>query len=148
VKLNRDSKEFVELLNAKGVDFVIVGAHALAFHGYPRFTGDIDILFYPTSENAERLVATLQDFGFACLGYTPADFLTPGDFIQLGVPPNRIDLLNRITAVSIEEVWSGRISGKLDGVPVFFIGREHFIKNKRATGRGKDLGDIESLGEK
>jgi len=126
----------------------VVGAHALAFHGHPRFTGDIDILLNPTRENAERVVQTLRNFGFESLGYTPADFLTPGDFVQLGVHPNRINLLNQISGVSIPEVWNGKVAGNLDGVPVHFIGREHYIQNKRATGRGKDTGDLEALGEK
>ena len=148
MKLNRDLREFVESLNASGVDFVIVGAHALAFHGHPRFTGDIDILFYPTAENAARLVATLHDFGFAGLGYTPADFLTPGDFIQLGVPPNRIYLLNQVSGVSVDEIWKGCVAGNQDGIPVRFIGREHYIQNKRASGRSKDLADVDALGKK
>lgn len=145
--LNRDLKEFVELLNANGVDFTIVGAHALAFHGYSRFTGDIDVLINPTRENAERLVTTLTAFGFGPLGYKPEDFLTPGEFVQLGVWPNRIDLLNQISGVSTEDVWKTRIKGNLDGVPVNFIARNEFLQNKRATGRGKDIIDIESLDE-
>ena len=92
MNLNRDLKEFVELLNVKEVDFVIVGAFALAFHGHPRFTGDIDILLYPSPKNAARVIDALREFGFGSLGYTSEDFLTPGDFIQLGVQPNRIDL--------------------------------------------------------
>lgn len=146
--LNRDLKEFVASLNANNVDYVIVGAYALAFHGHPRLTGDIDFLLFRSRENAERLVAALHQFGFDDLGYNPDDFLTPDVFVQLGVPPNRIDLLNQISGVSNDEIWSERVAGDLEGIAVFFIGREHFIRNKRATGRRKDLGDLESLGEK
>ena len=145
--LHPDLREFLESLNASRVDFVIVGAHALAYHGHPRLTGDIDILVYPSRENAERVIQALIQFGFGSLGYVPEDLLTPGDFIQLGVIPNRIDLLNQVSGVSNEEIWAERIASHLDGVPVQYIGREHFIRNKRATGRQKDLGDLESLGE-
>ncbi|NUM55665.1 MAG: hypothetical protein HUU46_18640 [Candidatus Hydrogenedentes bacterium] len=146
--LNRDLKEFVELLNANGVDYTIVGAHALAFHGYSRFTGDIDILLQPSRENMERLISALREFGFGSLGYKPEDFLTAGEFVQLGVWPNRIDLLNEISGVTIDEIWKTRVKGNLSGIPVYFIARNEFLQNKRATGRGKDIVDIESLGEK
>ena len=145
--LHPDLREFLESLNASRVDFVIVGAHALAYHGHPRLTGDIDILVYPSRENAERVIQALIQFGFESLGYVPEDLLTPGDFIQLGVIPNRIDLLNQVSGVSNEEIWAERIASHLDNIPVHYIGREHFIRNKRATGRQKDLGDLESLGE-
>ena len=145
--LHPDLREFLESLNARNVDFVIVGAHALAYHGHPRLTGDIDILVYPSRENAERVIQALIQFGFGSLTYVPEDLLTPGDFIQLGVIPNRIDLLNQVSGVSNEEIWAERIASHLDNIPVHYIGREHFIRNKRATGRQKDLGDLESLGE-
>ena len=145
--LHPDLREFLESLNASRVDFVIVGAHALAYHGHPRLTGDIDILVYPSRENAERVIQALIQFGFGSLGYVPEDLLTPGDFIQLGVIPNRIDLLNQVSGVSNDDIWAERIASHLDNIPVHYIGREHFIRNKRATGRQKDLGDLESLGE-
>ncbi len=144
--LHQDLKEFIKSLNANSVDFVIVGAHALAFHGHPRFTADIDFLIYPSPENADRLVAALKQFGFGSLGYVAEDFLTPGQFVQLGVRLNRIYLLNAVSGVSNDEIWAGRAAGELDGIPVFFIGRDQFIKNKHATGRKKDIGDLESLG--
>ncbi|MDZ4859064.1 MAG: hypothetical protein SGI88_08755 [Candidatus Hydrogenedentes bacterium] len=146
--LHRDLKEFVELLNDKQVDFVIIGAHALAFYGHPRFTGDLDILIQPTAENTGRLIDALNAFGFASLGLRASDFLVSGDTVQLGVPPNRIDILNAISGVPLESVWEGRVAGILDGIPVFFIGRAQYIENKRSVGRGKDKADIEALGEK
>jgi len=148
VILHRDLKEFVELLNDKQVEFVIVGAHALAFYGHPRYTGDLDVLIQPNQLNAERIVEVLNAFGFEQLGLKPSDFLTPGDCVQLGVPPNRIDILNAISGVSNDEIWLGKVAGTLDGIPVHFIGKKQYIANKRAIGRGKDLADIEALGEK
>jgi hypothetical protein len=145
VKLQRDLREFIELLISNGVDAVIVDAHALAYHGHPRFTGDIDILVRPTVDNADRLVAALEAFGFGDSGLGREDFIRPGRVIQLGQPPNRIDLLTSVTGVDIEEIWAGRVAGELDGLPVFFIGRAELIRNKRATGRPQDAADVATL---
>ena len=143
--LPRDWKEFIELLNSRRVDYVVVGAIAVSYHAYPRNTGDIDILVRPTSENAERLVAALADFGFGPLGLRPADFVAPGQFIQLGVRPLRIDLLNEISGVGFDEVWQGRVLAQIEGVSVSLIGREALIRNKRASGRDKDRADLRIL---
>ena len=145
MKLQKDFREFIELLISHGVDAVIVGAHALAFHGHPRLTGDIDILVRPTIENADRLMAALEAFGFGDSGLGREDFVRPDRVIQLGQPPNRIDLLTSVTGVEIDEIWAGRVAGKLDGVPVFFIGRDELIRNKRATGRPQDAADVATL---
>jgi len=147
MRLARDLRQFIELLNSHGVEYLIVGSFALAFHGWPRFTGDIDILIRPSKENAQRVEAVIQDFGFGSLGLRADDFGKPYQVVQLGHPPNRVDLLTAITGVPFEEAWAQRQSGDLDGVPVAFIGRESFIKNKRATGRWKDRADLEALGE-
>src|SRR4030088_2807047 len=99
MRLSSDLREFLELLNSRGVDYVIVGAHSLAFHGRPRYTGDLDILVKPSPENAEKLAALITDFGFAESGFKSSDFLEPGQMIQLGRVPNRIDLMTGISGV-------------------------------------------------
>jgi hypothetical protein len=142
VKLQRDLREFIELLNSHAVEYLIVGGHAVAFHGYPRLTIDLDFFVRPDRENAGRLLAALDDFGFGQVGLDESTFTGPDKIVQLGLPPNRIDLLTGISGVSFEEAWPGRVAGQLDGLPVAFLGREELIKNKRASGRPKDLADL------
>jgi hypothetical protein len=132
-------------LNSHGVEFVVVGAHAVAFHGHPRFTGDLDLLVRPAPENAERVMATLRAFGFPSPGLSAADFLRPDSVVQLGVAPNRIDLLTSITAVGFDEAWAGRAAGALGGLPVSFLGYDALLKNKLATGRSRDAEDVVRL---
>src|SRR5579872_552444 len=144
--LQRDLREFIELLNSRRVEYLIVCAFALAFHGVPRFTGDIDILVRTSAENAARVEGVLRAFSFASLGLSAADFVRPDQVIQLGHPPNRIDLLTSITGVTFEEAWDSCVPGELHGVPVRFLGREALIRNKRATGRMQDKADLEALG--
>lgn len=143
-----DFRELLELLNSHGVDYVVVGAWALAFHGAPRLTGDMDVLVRPDLENATLVISALHDFGMGSLGFKPGDLSVPDQVIQMGVPPVRIDILSSISGVSWDEVAAGRVPGKFGDVDVFYIGREEFIANKRATGRKKDLGDIEAIGGK
>ena len=145
MKLQRDLREFIASLISKRVEFVVVGAHALAYHGHPRFTQDLDVLVRPTAANAAALMAALEDFGFGDSGLGPADFTRTGRVIQLGVAPNRIDLLTSITGVDFEEVWRTRVQGELDGLHVSFIGRDALIANKRATGRPQDVADVATL---
>jgi hypothetical protein len=142
-----DFKELLELFNAHRVDYLIVGGYALAYHGAPRFTGDLDLFVRPTPENAARILAALTGFGFGPLDLTPRDFTSPDRVIQLGLPPIRIDLLTSITGVSWQEAEAGRVRGSYGDVPVNFIGRDQFVANKRATGRHRDLADLEALGE-
>lgn len=130
--------------------FVVVGAHALAVHGVPRGTQDLDILVDPTPENAERVWRALAAFGapMATLGISRVDFVSPDTVIQFGLPPNRIDFLTSISGVAdFETVWSGRVTHELLGRSVPFIGRQELLANKRASGRRKDLADVEALGE-
>ena len=141
----KDLREFIESLNSHGVEYLIVGAHALAFHGFPRYTGDVDVLLRATPENAARVEQVLVAFSFASLGLSAADFLDAGRVVQLGMAPNRIDLLTSLTGVSFEDAWDRRVTGDLDGVPVAFLSRETLIKNKRATGRTQDAADVENL---
>ena len=147
MEVQPDFKELLALLNKHAVEYLVVGGYALAFHGAPRFTGDIDIFIRPDARNAARVLEALGEFGFASVGLTEEDFTTPNKVVQLGVPPVRVDLITSLSGVSWEQAAAGKRPGRYGDVPVFFIGREEFIANKRATGRKKDLADIEALGE-
>ncbi len=147
MEIHRDFKELLALFHAHNVEFVIVGGYALAFHGAPRSTGDIDLLVNPTEANGEKVVAALNDFGFASLGLTAKDFSTPGQVVQLGVPPVRVDILTDIEGVDWKQADQGKSAGLYDNVPVHFIGRKDLLTNKKAVGRMKDLADLEALGE-
>ena len=142
-----DFKELLELFHARGVEFLIVGGYALAFHGAPRYTGDLDLFVKPARENAERILAALDEFGFGSLALSPQDFAAPDQVVQLGVPPVRVDIITSIDGVSWGEAWDGRAAGAYGGVPVHFIGRREFIANKKAVGRSRDLADLDALGE-
>ena len=142
-----DFRELLALFSAHRVEYLIVGGYALAFHGAPRFTGDLDILVKPEAANAQRILTALEAFGFASSGLTPSDFEHPDQVIQLVVPPVRIDLITSITGVSWDEAWAGRTTGSYGDIPVYYMGRAQFIANKRATGRTKDIADLEMLGE-
>jgi hypothetical protein len=145
MNLHKDLKELVELLNAHDVRFLIVGAFAVAYHGYPRYTSDIDLFIERSSENAERLLAAIQQFGFGEIGLTKEDFLQEDQIIQLGVAPNRIDIMTFISGVSFAEAWSTRQIGELGGLSVPFISRDMLKRNKAASGRTQDLADLEHL---
>jgi len=147
MEIQEDFKELLELLNAHKVEYLIVGGYALAFHGAPRYTGDIDIFVKPDERNAQRVLAALDEFGFGSVGLQADDFVQPEKVIQLGLPPVRVDLVTSISGVSWEDAFSGRAEGKYSNLKVFYIGREQFILNKRAIGRKKDLADLEALGE-
>jgi hypothetical protein len=144
--LPKDWRAFIELLLSNQVDYLIVGAVALAHHGRPRYTGDLDILVRTSPENARRLEAVMAEFGFAKSGLTASDFMEPDRVIQLGMPPIRIDILTSITGPSFEEAWQDRIQAEWDGIPVNIIGRRALVLNKRLTGRAQDKADLESLG--
>jgi hypothetical protein len=143
--LNKDLREFLELLNSNGVEYLVVGAFAVAFHGYPRYTADLDLLLRPTADNADRVLRALSQFGFGDLDLHAGDFQEPGKVIQLGVIPNRIDLLTAISGVSFDDAWATRRKGQLEGIATQFIGREALLRNKECTGRAKDIGDAEEL---
>jgi hypothetical protein len=145
MRLNNDLCEFLRLLNSNEVDYLVVGAFAVAFHGFPRYTADLDLLMRRTAENAERAMRALTEFGFGNIGITAPDFERPSHVVQLGVKPNRIDLLTGISGVSFEEAWAHRVAGELAGIPTQFIGRDALVRNKESTGRAKDLGDAEEL---
>jgi hypothetical protein len=143
--LSKDWREFLELLNSRGVDYVIVGAQSLAFHGRPRHTGDLDILVRPTPDNARLLLALLNQFGFEQSSFKETDFLQPEQIIQLGRVPNRIDLLTSLTGVAPDEAFDAKVSAIIDGIPVFILGKDALIRNKRAVGRPQDLADLSAL---
>ncbi len=143
--LQKDLREFIELLNSNEAEYVIIGAHALAFHGVPRYTGDLDIAVRVSAANAAKLAQAVTEFGFAETGLSEKDFLVPDQIIQLGRPPNRVDILNSLSGITFEELWSGRIRTTLDGVSVNMISKEHLIQNKRAVGRPQDLADVKKL---
>lgn len=145
---NKDFSEFVSLLNAHGVEYLVVGGYALAAHGHPRFTGDLDIWLRPNEENAGRTIAALRAFGFGSLDITTADLLKPEAVVQLGYPPGRIDLLASIDGVSFELCAARREMVRIGELSVPFIGLDDFKTNKRASGRPQDLADLASLEEK
>ena len=146
MEVQPDFKELLALLNAHGIEYVIVGGYALAFHGAPRYTGDLDIMVRADSENAALIIKALDQFGFGDAGLTPDDFQHPEKVVQLGVPPVRVDILTSLTGVSSDEAFSSRVEGTYGGVPVYFLGRDQLVANKRALGRKRDLADIEALG--
>ena len=143
--LNPDFKEFIQLLNAHNVRYLVVGGYAVAFHGYPRNTKDIDIWLWLDPANADRLLRALADFGFASLGFRAADFLEPDQIIQLGYPPARIDLLTTIPGVDFEDCYASRLEVQVGDVTVNLIDLENLKRNKRASGRRQDLLDLENL---
>lgn len=143
--LNQDFKEFIQSLNENKVDYLIVGGFAVAFHGHPRYTKDIDIWLRPSEGNAEAIIAALIQFGFGSLDIDKEDFLHPDRIIQLGYPPARIDLLTTIPGVNFENCYQARIQTEMNGVIVSFIDLDNLKTNKRASGRLQDLADVESL---
>lgn len=143
--LTKDSRQFVECLNSNNVEFLVVDALAVSWHGFPRYSADIDFFVRPSPENAGRIVAALQQFGFGRLGIGTNDLSSEHREIQFGVEPNRIDLMTSISGVSFEDAWQSRVSSTLDGIEVNFIGRDALIRNKKASARPKDLIDIHEL---
>lgn len=147
MEVQPDFRDLLELFNVNKVEYLVVGGYALAFHGAPRYTGDIDIFVRPNPINAERILKALDEFGFGSAGLKEEDFQSPDKVVQLGVPPVRIDLITSITGVSFEDAFLHGVDGKYGDILVKYIGRDEFILNKRATGRKKDLSDLEALGE-
>lgn len=147
--LHEDFRDLVLALQENGVRFVIVGAHAMAAHGVPRATGDLDILVAPEAENAARLLRALTSFGapLASHGVSARDFEEPGTIYQIGLPPRRIDLMTSISGVAFDEAERTRITIEIEGLSLPILGRRQLLANKRASGRPKDRLDVELLGE-
>lgn len=143
--LSQDFREFVELLNKNEVQYMIVGGYAVGIHGYPRYTGDLDIWLLPDKNNAGKILKSINEFGFSSLNITERDLTKADTVIQLGYPPLRIDLLTSIDGVSFDECYQNRKTIFIDGLQVHFIGFNDLIKNKKASGRHQDLGDVENL---
>jgi hypothetical protein len=147
MELQNDFKELLKLFNAHDVQYLIVGGYALAYYGAPRYTGDIDIFVKSDSNNASLILKALSDFGFGSAGLKLEDFTNTDNIIQLGYPPVRVDIMTSISGVTWEDAYSSREEGKCGDVTVYFIGLDQYIQNKRATGRKKDLADLEALGK-
>lgn len=143
--LNPDFKEFIQLLNANQVNYLIIGGYAVAIHGHPRYTKDIDIWVEMSSENADKIITALEQFGFGSLGLSAQDFQTPDQIIQLGYPPNRIDLITTPDGIDFETCYSSKTEVIVDDIPVQFIDLDNLKKNKKASGRLQDLADLENL---
>ncbi len=143
--LSQDFKEFVELLNRYEVEYLIVGGYAVGIHGHPRYTGDLDIWIHATVENARKTLRALNDFGFASFGLNEADLTKFGNVIQMGYPPFRIDILTRIDGVDFEDCYRNKVIIQYDGIVLYVIGVSDLMVNKRASGRLKDIDDLENL---
>jgi hypothetical protein len=143
--LTPDFKEFIQLLNAHNVQYLVVGGYAVALHGYPRNTKDIDIWLWLDAANADKLLDALDEFGFGSLGLTVGDFLVPDQIIQLGYPPARIDLITTLPGVEFSTCYQTRLEVQVDEVTVNFIDLENLKRNKRASGRPQDVADLANL---
>lgn len=146
---NDDFLDVLRALVESGAEFVIVGAHAMALHGVPRSTGDLDVLVRPTPENANRVLDALGAFGapIKAHGVTHSDFEIPGNVYQVGLPPRRIDLMTGLSGVDFEEAWTSRVNIEIEGMQIPFLGLEALRRNKQATGRDKDLLDLRLLSD-
>lgn len=143
--LNQDFKEFIQSLNESDVRYLIIGGYAVAFHGHPRYTKDLDVWIELSQGNAANILKALTQFGFGSLGLTEDDFLEPDQIIQLGYPPSRIDIVTTVEGVDFESCYSSRVITTIDNVPMNFIDLENLKKNKKASGRLQDLADLENL---
>ncbi|MGZ9235657.1 MAG: hypothetical protein ACXW4E_09040 [Anaerolineales bacterium] len=143
--LNQDFKEFIGSLNDNGVKYLVVGGYAVAFHGHPRYTKDLDIWIQVSPENASRLMKAIRQFGFESLGLRAEDFLVTDQVIQLGYPPNRIDVISSVDGIIFEECYPLRVQTNIGDTQVDFIDLENLKKNKKSAGRLQDLADLENL---
>jgi len=147
MEMQEDFKELLALFGKNKVEYIVVGAFALAYHGVPRYTGDLDILINAVPDNAENIIQALKAFGFGSLNLNPSDFTKRDQVVQLGYPPVRIDIITSITGVPWEEADAGKSVHVIGDLEICFLGRKELIRNKKATGRKKDLADLEALGE-
>ncbi len=145
VLIDPDFKEFIESLNNSQVRYLIIGGYAVALHGHPRYTKDLDVWIDRTPKNAERMVAALEKFGFSSLGLTSNDFLEAGQIVQLGYPPSRIDILLTLKGVEFDTCYEHKVIEENDGIIAYFIDLDNLIANKKAVGRYQDLADVASL---
>ena len=143
--LNPDYRDMLSAFADAEVDYLVVGAYAMAAHGHPRATGDMDLWIRPSPENAARVLRALSAFGAPLANVDQNDFETPATVFQIGVSPRRIDILTSIEGVTFDEAWPQRMNVDIDRLTVPVIGRKHLIKNKRALGRSQDMADLERL---
>jgi predicted nucleotidyltransferase len=143
--VTQDFKEFIELLNESKVQYLVVGGYAVGFHGYPRYTKDLDVWILVSQQNAENLIDALDKFGFGSVGLSVNDFLKPDEFVQLGFPPNRIDIVTSCDGITFEECYDNRVTMEIDGIKISFIDLENLRKNKKSSGRPQDLADLDNL---
>jgi predicted nucleotidyltransferase len=146
MNIQKDFEEFLRLLNAQSTEYVIVGGYAVAFHGYIRTTNDLDIFFRCTPENINKIEIALENFGFPKGSVSLKEFYDQGSIIRMGIPPVRIEMINTISGLTFDEVWTHKVFDMYGEVKVYYIGFEDLIKNKRASGRPKDLADLDELG--
>lgn len=144
----KDFADLCVLLNARGVEFLIVGGYAVAFHGAPRFTGDLDILIQPSHNRVVGLIEALSEFGFPTANLSAAYVIEQRKILELGRIPVQIHIMTSISGVTWDEAWAARERGHYGNVPVFFLGREELIRNKRSAGRAKDMADVEALDQR
>ena len=142
---SQDFREFIELLIKHKAEYLIVGGYAVGVHGHPRYTGDLDIWLNPSPENAELILKSVNEFGFSSFKLNQSDFTKPGNVIQLGYPPLRIDLLTEIDGVTFEESFRNRKEVTIEDLTVNFIGYNDLLKNKKESGRPRDIDDIDNL---
>jgi len=145
MELNQDFKEFIELLNNHNVKYMVGGGYAVGYHGHPRFTGDIDFWVAISMDNALKIVAVLNEFGFGNLSLKAEDFTENNVVVQLGYEPNRIYILTSLSGVQFDECYANSVVADFEGLKIHFIDLKDLKKNKASTGRAKDLGDIENL---
>lgn len=145
MRIEKDFKEFIALLNKNSVRYLIVGGYAFSFHAEPRYTKDIDFFVEGSEENAEKLLNALAGFGFKNIGLSKADFIKSENIVQLGVPPVRIDLMTSLTGLDFAAAWENRVTGKYGGIQTFFVSKADLIQNKMAIGRKQDLSDVDRL---
>jgi hypothetical protein len=143
--MNQDFREFIQSLNNNQVRYLVIGGYAVAFHGYPRYTKDLDIWIEPSLENAVNLVKALEQFGFGSLNLQISDFLAPDQVIQLGYPPNRIDLITTPSGVTFGDCFAAKVEVIIEDLVLNFIDLENLRQNKKASGRLQDLADLENL---
>ncbi len=145
IPIPRDFQDFLRLLNANAIRYLVIGGYAVAFHGYVRYTGDLDVFVELSLENAEKLVLALREFGFDLPKVKPSLFLQKGKIIRMGYEPMRLEILNEIDGVTFKECYNRRRVANQDGLRINFISLRELLKNKRASRRQKDLADVEAL---
>ena len=145
IELSNDFKELLKLLHARGVKYLLIGGYAVGFHGYPRSTKDMDIWVEPSPDNARRIVAALREFGFGMPELDEDLFLQDKSIVRMGVPPQQIEITTRISGVEFAECFSERVTAMIEDVQVNLINLKHLKKNKKASGRYRDLDDLEHL---